>query len=539
MFDFETYGELGLALLVCVVNAFLLCLISYRLFHIFQLSGYKVRNYVMWVGDRRSKFYIRLFTLAILGFGSMLVVNILFFHLKIDFLSYLGLVFYFYLAIMFISNSQSAQYKVSLKLTARIKRLFVLYFMVCAIITFTIIWMGVGNPFLRFSLMALVPAILPAILLLCHFILYPLEESIKYGYIRRANKKLNQPAFKNLIRIGITGSYGKTSCKNILAEMLKSKYKTVTSPSSFNTPQGYSKTVNNILTEEHEVLIMEMGARYLGDIKHLAKLVKPRHGILTSIGPQHLDTFGSIENVQIGKGDLVRSLPKDGIAVLNGDNERCVSVFNALELERKYLSSIAEMTSNIEINQDGCVFTLKIGDKQIQCKTRLLGQHNIINILMCATMADKLGVPIEDIAAAIERLKPTPHRLELITAENGVFILDDSYNSSPGGSKAALEVLALFKGQKIVMTPGIVELGAKQDEENFKFGVRMSAVADKVIVVNEVNSVSIIDGLRSQGFAEENIFKVANLKEAKKIYADLLKPGDVLLIENDLPDNYI
>ena len=539
MFDFTTYGELGLALLVCVVNAFLLCLISYRLFHILQLSGYKTRNFMLWVGDRKSKFYIRLFTLSILGFGSMMVVNILFFHLYIDFLSYLGLVFYFFLAFMFISNSQSAQYKVSLKLTARIKRLFVLYFIVCAIITFTIIGMGIGNPFLRFSLMALVPALLPAILLLCHFMLLPFEESIKHRYIRRANKKLNRPEFQNLIRIGITGSYGKTSCKNILAEMLKSKYKVAKSPSSFNTPQGYSKTVNNILTEEHEILIMEMGARYLGDIKRLAKLVKPKHGILTSIGPQHLDTFGSIENVQIGKGDLVRSLPKDGIAVLNGDNERCVSVFNALDLEKKYLSSITEMAKDIQINQDGCVFTLQIGDKSAQCKTRLLGQHNIINILMCATMADKLGVSIEDIAAAIERLEPTPHRLELIKAENGVFILDDSYNSSPGGSKAALEVLALFKGQKIVMTPGIVELGAKQDEENFKFGVRMSKVADKVIVVNEVNSTSIIDGLRSQNFAEENIYKVANLEDAKKIYAELLKPGDVLLIENDLPDNYI
>jgi len=158
---------------------------------------------------------------------------------------------------------------------------------------------------------------------------------------------------------------------------------------------------------------------------------------------------------------------------------------------------------------------------------------------MCAIMANKLGVAPSDIAKAIEELDTIPHRLELIKAENGVLILDDSYSASAGGTEAALEVLALFKGQKVVMTPGLVELGRYSDEANFKFGVRMAKVADKVIIVNDTNKTAINDGLQSQGFAEDNIYFAKTLNDAKGIYSGILKPGDVLLIENDLPDNYL
>jgi len=348
-----------------------------------------------------------------------------------------------------------------------------------------------------------------------------------------------------MIRIGITGSWGKTSCKNILAKMLAKKYSVAASPSSFNTPMGLTKTVNNIL-DKHNVMIFEMGARYAGDIGYLAKLFKPKYGILTGIGPQHIDTMKSIEIIKKTKAALVHSLPPDGAAVINGDNEKCREVFNELVLENKFLSSI-EKTDDAEawvedlgVTPDGATFILHInGEPPTKCTTKLLGRHNIENILMCAIMASKLGVDIKDIASAIEGLEATPHRLELIKADNGVLILDDSYNASQGGTKAALEVLSLFKGQKVVMTPGLVELGTHAEEGNFKFGVRIAKVADQVIIVNEINKDAINDGLLSQGFPNENIHFAKTLKDAKEIYAGMLNPGDVLLIENDLPDNYM
>ena len=542
IFEFVSYQQLGLAIFVSILNAFILCFISYRLLHIFQLSGYKTRNYVKWVADRRSKFYIRLFSLSVLSFGSMFIVNILFNQFKdINYLSYLGLVFYFYLAIVFIASIWQAPTKVSLKLTSRVKRLLALLFVVCMCLTYFIIWLGSREPFLRFSLVAFIPMVLPFIMLLCNYLLWPIESTIRVGFIGKAKLKLRKPEFANLIRIGITGSYGKTSCKNILAAMLESKYSVAASPSSFNTPMGFTKTVNNILTEGNDVLIFEMGARYPNDIKYLAKLFKAKHGILTSIGPQHIETFGNIENIKRAKSDLLRALPKeDGMAIVNGDSEKCMEAFNELELVNKFASSITKMAKDIKITQEGCEFTLKLdGENPVKCVTRLLGKHNIENIIMCAMLANKMGVSAGDIAIAISRLAPTPHRLELVKADNGLLILDDSYNASPGGTVAALEVLSLFKGKKVVMTPGLVELGIKQDEENFKFGVRLARVADKVIVVNELNKSAITDGLKSQSFPMENIYTVKTLEEAKAVYTIILKAGDVLLIENDLPDNYL
>jgi len=538
MFDFGPQQYLTLAIVVCLVNAFVMCLVAYRLMHVFQLSGYKIRNYLLWVGDRRSKFYIRLFALSILSLGAMLVVNIFFLQFEIIFLSFLGLIFYFFLSFMFIANVWNAKYKADLRMTSRVKRLYVLLYIVIFILTYTVLRIGWDNEVIRFALIALIPMSLPVVLIICNAILYPLEENIRLGFLSKAQRKLRRPEFESLIRIGITGSYGKTSCKNILARMLEKKYHVATSPASFNTPMGFSKTINNILEPEHEVIIMEMGARYEGDIRYLAKLFKPKYGILTSIGPQHLDTMGPIERVQRTKSELVHALPSDGIAILNGDNERCRQVFEGLEIE-KYLSNLDTMATDKKITQDGCEFTLHIDGKFVQVKTRLLGRHNIENILMCAILAEKLGVEIEKIAEAISELEPTRHRLELTTTQAGVHVLDDSYNSSPDGVRASLEVLSLFKGMKIVMTPGLVELGAKQDEENFKFGVRIAEVADKVIVVNEINRTSILDGLKSQKFDDKSIFTVANLEEAKSVYAGLLKSGDVLLIQNDLPDNYV
>ena len=542
IFEFVSYQQLALAIFVSVLNAFILCFISYRLLHIFQLSGYKTRNYVKWVVDRKAKFYIRLFALSVLSFGSMFIVNILFYQFQdINYLSYLGLIFYFYLAIVFIVNVWQAPTKVSLKLTVRVKRLLALLFVFCMCLTYFIIWLGSREPVLRFSLVAFIPMILPFILLICNYLLWPIESSIRFGFVTRANHKLKKPEFANLIRIGITGSYGKTSCKNILATMLESKYSVAASPSSFNTPMGFTKTVNNILTEGNDVLIFEMGARYTNDIRYLSKLLKPKYGILTSIGPQHLETFGNIDNIKRAKSDLLRALPMDdGIAAVNGDNDLCREVFGKLELKNKYKSSIKDMAKDIKMTQDGCEFMLKLdGERPVKCTTRLLGKHNIENILMCAILANKMGIGSTDIAVAVSRLDPTPHRIELIKADNGLLILDDSYNASPGGTIAALDVLALFKGQKVVLTPGLVELGVKQDEENFKFGVRMARVADKVIVVNELNRSAIVDGLKSQSFPAENIYTVKTLEEAKAVYTILLKAGDVLLIENDLPDNYL
>jgi len=547
LFNFASTQQLTLAIFVSVANTFVLLGCSVRLLHIFQLGGYKVRNFLAWLFDRKAKFYVRLFVLSLISFGSMFVVNILFVRFSaIEYLAYLGMIFYFYFAYVFISGTLRERTKVSLKFTARIKRLVAVMALALFVLSFVSVWLGSMNEFIRFSLIAAIPAVLPAVMLICNYFVWPYEASVRVGFLSKAQRKLRRPEYANLIRIGITGSWGKTSCKNILAKMLACKYSVAASPSSFNTPMGFTKTVNNIL-DGHDIMIFEMGARYPGDIKYLCRLFKPTHGILTDIGPQHIETMKSLENVKRTKAELLRALPKSGgIAVTNGDSKECREVFAELDLKNKHLSSIVKTANSeawvedLSATSEGCVFKLCLKDsKPIECKTKLLGRHNIENILLCAIMANKLGVAAKEIAAAVAKLEPIPHRLELVKAANGILVLDDSYNASEGGTAAALEVLALFKGQKVVLTPGIVELGARGAEENFKFGARIAKSADKVIIVNEVNRAAINDGLLSQNFKKENILFAKNLDEAKGMYSVMLKAGDVLLIENDLPDNYL
>jgi len=369
--------------------------------------------------------------------------------------------------------------------------------------------------------------VLPVITMIAAIVLCPLEALVKMSYIRRAKRKLFSPKYQHLIRIGIAGSHGKTTCKNILAAMLSKKYRVITSPASFNTPMGFTRTVLEKLSTEDQVFIMEMGERHPGDIREMCKLLKPHHAILTSVGTAHLETFKTPEAIRDELYELVNAVPEGGIKVTGEESPK------------------------------GKVY-----------KTKLLGAHNQQNINLCAQMAAGLGVSDEDIRAAVLELEPVPHRLQLIESPNGVKILDDSYNSSPHTVMAALEVLKQLKEGKIsassdtcgerlacggtkqvsesstipsacVMTPGMVELGKQQGYvENFNFGKTLATVADHVIIVGETNRKAIRLGLLEGGFTESNIHLATDVTNAKKLFPKLLKPGDILLISNDLPDNF-
>ena len=535
-----------LAIAVSIINGALLCVMSYRLIHIFQLGGYRVRPLVNWLMDRRVGFYTRLVALTLLGIGSMMVVNVLFDSFTDNiYLSFLGLIFYFSLGVVFCTNMNRKKARVSLRYTARVQRLYVPIAILSGLLTYVFLWLGgqVFGGWIRFSLIAVIPLFLPMILITAGYIIWPVEALVRQFYIRKAKRRLNQPQFTNLVRIGITGSYGKTSCKNILASMIEKKFKTTKSPSSFNTPMGFAKTVNNILADDTEVLIFEMGLRYRRDIKTLAKLFKPMHGILTGIGTQHIETMRTVEAIKAEKSELLRALPDSGIAVLNGESPGCVEIYDELDLKTRILTGVDKdmdfCAQNVRVTPDGCMFDLKLNQEVISCTTKLLGKHNIENILVCATLAFMLGVPSDLIAQAVAGLEATPHRLELIKSANGVLILDDSYNASEQGTQAALDVLSLFEGKKVVQTPGIVEQGSRAHEVNFKYAKRIAKVADIVIVVGEFNRQAILDGLDSAKFNNEHIYVAKGLDEVKELYPKILSGGDVLLIANDLPDNFV
>lgn len=532
-----------IAIVLSIINGIAMCFSAYKFFQIIQLSGYKIRGYFLWLRDTKARYVSRVVLLSVMSIFCSLVTNVLFDVYHGDSLfSYFGLIFYFYFTIVFINNMYAAPKKIPLKHTHRMTRLNVAMFIVSAGLSFVMI--AVSFEFikiLKFGGLCLLPIFVPLLVPFVHLIMVPLESIIINGYLVRAKRKLK--SFPNLIKIGITGSFGKTSTKYILNTILSQKYKVCMSPHSFNTLTGLAKVVNGYLVEENEVLITEMGARSPGDIKKLAKFVDPKYAIITGVGSQHLLSFNKIENIVKTKYELIESLPSDGFAVFNGDNKIAYEMYEKCPVKKAITGNTkkeSEITfTRVRVDKKGTHFTLKIGEKSINCNTKLLGRHNVENIMLCVRMAQELGLTIEEIANGISNLKPVPHRLEMTENEDGTIILDDSYNASVEGCEVALEVLNKFGKNKIVVTPGLVELGRLEKEENFNFGVKMAKVANIIIIVNKVNLESIKEGVLSTGFDETKIYEAETLDVAKKLMKDILKPGDAVLFENDLPDNYI
>ena len=378
----------------------------------------------------------------------------------------------------------------TVKWTARVKRL--------KFLTVTLCVLGLGLPGL-----CLAHTVAAA-----NWLLKPYEKWVGRHFLQRAKRTLKRRP--DLIKIGITGSYGKTSTKNILAALLGVRYRVVASPASFNTPMGFARTVNENLQPDTQVLIMEMGARQPGDIRELCRLCEPQHGIVTSIGECHLATFGDIQTVARTKAELFDSLPAGGVAVTDGDNPWCRTLLHPN------------------------LILVRSADTPV-IATSLPGAHQQKNLQMAAALARSLGVSDADIARRAAELKPTPHRLEKIIAPNGIIIYDDSYNANPTSAAAALDVIATHTTRKVVQTPGFVEQGTNTSAAHAQFCAQIKAVADAVIVVGELNRAEFERGLN--GWAGTVVY-VPDREAAKKQYPRLLTSGDVLLIINDLPEQY-
>lgn len=384
------------------------------------------------------------------------------------------------------------------------------------------------------------------ILILTNMWAKPTEDKINMGFYNSAQAKIKKfKEEKGLNVLGITGSFGKTSVKFISDTILSEGLRVKNTPSSFNTPMGLSKIINNELESDTEVFIAELGAKMPGEIHEVAELVQPDIGIITAIGPTHMHLFKTIENIQKTKYELIEDLPEDGIAIFNYDNDY-VKPLADKTLKKTYrygtrdFEKLDVYADEIKVNETGSEFMLHIKNVgKIKCDTKLLGAHNISNLLAAATAAYVLGLSLEDIQRGIKKVEPVEHRLSLLPSTNGTIVIDDAFNSNPVGFRAALDVLKEFKNhRKIIITPGMVELGDMEICENRKIGEVMAGVLDFVILVGKKRTLPIYEGLKNNNFDEDNIYRVSSLAEATEVLAKISLPGDVVLFENDLPDNY-
>lgn len=386
-----------------------------------------------------------------------------------------------------------------------------------------------------------IPVLMPLWLALAKAVVWPVERGIYELYFQSARRILKSRP--DLIKIGITGSFGKTSVKFILNTLLSEKYQVLATPASFNTPMGLTRVIREKLQPAHQVFLAEMGARHRGDIRELCRLVHPDHGVLTSVGAQHLDTFGTLERIIETKYDLIRAIPAEGIRFFPDDGDICRRLYDRTEGDKR-LAGLSRTpgtdvwAEGITVSARGSRFDLCTGRERISCETRLLGAHNIQNILLASAVCLALGMTLRQVSRGIARLEPVEHRLQLIEQPGGITLIDDAFNSNPAGAARALDVLKAFPPRRIIVTPGMVELGAEEADYNRRFGEQMADSADIAILVGPKHTAPIREGLTAKGFPEADIHTVASLTEAAAQMRALARPGDTVLFENDLPDNY-
>ncbi len=532
---------------ICVLNGVLLLFSSNKFLLAFQQCRYNEKEYLKWFSSKQNSYIPRLFLLCLMAFLFFCVLCTTFAGVAGDIVSsYVGFASYILFVSIYINTERHVNAKIHLKKTRRMVRLCITYFILIMALTFGIITLSNALAFwfkskafalVMYSLTCVTPLIAPIVLTLASVINKPFESWNNKRYIAASKEVLNK---SGVLKIGVTGSYGKTTVKNMLSTILGCKYRVLATPESYNTPLGVSLAVKK-LDATHDIFIAEMGARHKGDIEDLAAIVKPDYAVLTGVNSQHLETFGSEEVILATKFELFKSLGEGGKGFFSSDNEGAKLLYDNFDGE-KYLAGIdgdLVKAENIVITETGMNFILKIkGEKPVNCNTTLLGKHNISNICLSAGVAYKIGLTPREIADGINRLKAVNHRLELVTNQRGIKIIDDSYNSNEDGVKAATEVLKSFEGRKIVVTPGLIELGKRENLANYEMGKSMAAVCDKLIIIGRHNAEMLIKGWCDGGKTSEDVIFAKSLAKGNEKLNEIMKEGDVVLFENDLPDTY-
>lgn len=503
--------------------------------HMLQQNNYdKDGRYYRWIIRNKSRVFelIDMFPLMLAILISFINNNLLIVDLM--------LIMYFIIFIKARQKMSEEATKLPFKLTSRIKRLIVtlliIYLMPLILINNNYQISMLGN-YLYFFILA--GYFQYFIVLIAVKINIPIEKLVYYYYFSKAKNKLKMSS--NLKVIGITGSYGKTSSKNILNDILSVKYNTLPSPKNFNTPYGLMITVNNYLDKFHDIFIAEMGAYKQGEIKELCDFVNPKYGILTKIGTAHLESFGSQETIINTKFELIESLPMDGIGILNGDDElqRNYKLKNKCKIMWVGIDNkdVDVKASNIKVSNIGTTFniTFKNDKTKYEFETKLLGYANVYNILAAVALGHELGVTIPELQKGVKRVNSIEHRLQMKKYLD-INIIDDAYNSNPVGSSMALDVLNTMPGKKIIVTPGMIELGSRQEEFNKAFGNHIAKVCDEVILVGKKQTEPIYEGLMEKKYDKNKIHILNDVKEAFKLMNELKSGDTYVLLENDLPD---
>ena len=376
--------------------------------------------------------------------------------------------------------------------------------------------------------------------LLAAIITRPLEDQINARYYRSARRRLLE--HKGLIRIGITGSYGKTETKLILKSILSEKYRVLATPPSFSSAMGASRVIHEQLTRKHEVFIAELGAQKRGEVREIAKVIRPKYGILTCVGEAHLDSFGSLETVAQTKYELIQSLPKTGAAFFGSDGGFGDRLYALCPMKEKYRAAVgSEVESymraeHVETNVKGTRFELICENGECAwVQTKLLGTYAARNIALAAAVAHKLGLNMEEIKRGIEKIRPIRGHLQLVPGE--INVIDDSLNTLPECAAEALHILSEFPGRRIVVTAGMTELEKGASDANYQLGMQIAASADYAILIGPEETRQVLAGISTDSdFPHSSIRMVRDPEDAANLVKEIAEAGDTVLYEGVYPE---
>lgn len=509
------YSITGLLLL----NSLVLFVLSWL--YIFQLKEYRFRRILDFFKSKKG----RQFLLQPETFGHPLVAVILFSSAAIVLLP-LAVLIVLWMDVRLIQRKIARPVRTTKSIVIGLTA-FLLY-------TVTLYW---------FAIVPYPYAVLYLLLQLDYLILVQFFQIPTYyakrRYIAQAAQKLSE--YTNLQVIGITGSYGKTSTRNYLVQILSNKYKVVTTPKNINTEIGVARFILDHDFSSDEIFVVEMGAYRKGEIKLIADMVRPDIGIITTIGPEHLALFGSMENIRDGKGELFAALKDGGLAVTNADNSYCrtyadtyshvdMQTFGTSQLHHPHL-----LISFVQQVQTGITATFNFQGEDIEVSAPLYGTHNAQNIAAAYIVASQMGMEHDEILAAVQTLQAPPHRLNRVEKGTSI-VLDDSYNSNPEGFIEALSILSLQnQAEKVVITRGMLELGEKQEEEHVRVGTKIGEVATKLIIISPDNAAELRTGAFETN-PDLHIEEIYDMASVERAYHDILSSENVaVLLENRVP----
>ncbi len=527
---FVSIPKITESVIIAVIFTALICMCSYRTAGVLQAFGYKGKKFFGWLFSKNNLLFARYIMLAMLCALASAVISLCF-SFTGDWAAIIGLSMFITFCVTYFAVDLKHPIRANFSATPRYIRLFCVYTLLIAVLSYFSVTLlnyadfvcgGTVFNILRYCALGIFPLLIIPVLLLANVISKIYEVPHNAGFVKKAKKKL---AASNVKVIGITGSYAKTSVKRILTDILSKKFKALTTPSSHNTPLGIALTINGTDLADYDVFVAEMGARHTGDIAELCELCPPDIAVITGICPQHFESFKGMENIVKAKGEILNAVK--GEAFISAD---CFDMFSDFACAKR----ACQVPVDVKCTSAGTDFALELGGKKVQAHTKLLGKHCAHNIALAAEVALSFGMTAEEIVEAISGLEYVEHRLQLIKSGD-INILDDGYNSNVKGAAAAIEVLKSFEGRKIVVTPGLVELGILEESENKKLGAELLEL-DLIILVGEILVSAVKQGYLDAGGDPEKVIVKTTLSEAQKALKENLRSGDTVLFLNDVPE---